>query len=234
MVHPLTWATSTGQIPNNLHYHKSGTTLPQNIQISRYTQKNRALYFFSLNSHSPPGVKIPKREHPQFSLPIFLSSLELSWLSKGNSKQKNCRRLLGWISSLHRMPIYRHSLKKQTRALAMIYGKKKKKVPPIVEDQPTTSYGIKLCLQLWKTNHHGNGPQNLNLNIISKSKSYKFELLEKTKSSICYTASPPIIISSRPLIEQRKNHRVHECCRLFILIRLGINSSKVYRRLTNN
>ena len=41
------------------------------------------------------------------------------------------------ISSLHRMPIYRHSLKIQTRALAMIYGKKKKK-----------------CLQLWKTNHH--------------------------------------------------------------------------------
>ena len=49
------------------------------------------------------------------------------------------------------MPIYRHSLKKQTRALAMIYGKKKK-MPPIVEDQPTTNYGIKLCLQLWKTN----------------------------------------------------------------------------------
>ena len=33
------------------------------------------------------------------------------------------------------MPIYRHSLKIQTRALAMIYGKRKK-VPPIVEDQP--------------------------------------------------------------------------------------------------
>ena len=126
-----------------------------------------------------PGVKIPKREHPQFSLPIFLSSLELSWLSKGNSKQKNCRRLLGWISSLHRMPIYRHSLKKQTRALAMIYGKKKK-VSPIVEDQPITNYDIKLCLQLWKTNppqimalsfvsncgrptHHGNGPQHVAL-----------------------------------------------------------------------
>ena len=42
----------------------------------------------------------------------------------------------------------------------MIYGKKKK-VPPIVEDQPTTNYGIKLCLQLWKTNHHGNGPQHI-------------------------------------------------------------------------
>ena len=60
------------------------------------------------------------------------------------------------------MPIYRHSLKKQTRALAMIYGKKKK-VPPIVEDQPTTNYGIKLCLQLWKTNP----PQIMALSFVS-------------------------------------------------------------------
>ena len=60
------------------------------------------------------------------------------------------------ISSLHRMPIYRHSLKIQTRALAMIYGKKKKSVSNC--GRPTTIPQImaliKLCLQLWKTNHH--------------------------------------------------------------------------------
>ena len=52
----------------------------------------------------------------------------------------------------------------------MIYGKKKK-VPPICGRQPTTCLQfvgdnpqimalIKLCLQLWKTNQHGNGPQH--------------------------------------------------------------------------
>ena len=134
MVHPLTWATSTGQIPNNLHYHKSGTTLPQNIFLSKLTLS--------------PVWKYPKENtlysHSLSFFPSFL--LELSWLSKGNSKQRNCRRLWGWISSLHRMPIYRHSLKKQTRALAMIYGKKKKK-----------------CLQLWKTNP----PQIMALSFVS-------------------------------------------------------------------
>ena len=80
VVHPLTWATSTGQIPNNLHYHKSGTTLPQNIQILGIHRKIELSIFLSKLTLSP-GVKIPKREHPQFSLPIFLSSLELSWLS---------------------------------------------------------------------------------------------------------------------------------------------------------
>ena len=43
------------------------------------------------------------------------------------------------------MPIYRHSLNIQTRALAMIYDKKKK-VPPICGRQPTTNYGINKAL----------------------------------------------------------------------------------------
>ena len=88
-------------------------------------------------------MEIPKREHPQFSLSIFLSSLELSWLSFNGITKGNFGIGMVWDGMFFRcLPIYRHLKKGKTKEHLFLKN----------SQQTWLETGLKSCQKTWLKN----------------------------------------------------------------------------------